>query len=161
MKSKTAAALLAELRANPEWVKRRADTDRVLAERAAICDADELELVNEIRAVGYDIDSVYDLINNTPQPVLVRRFLGPYPAAYSILVRHLSLPHVPKIREGIVRALTVKDGGRAVEDALLAAFESEVIPHLRWVIANALRTAMPSHRRKKYPEIAAALRWPG
>ncbi|MDB4874434.1 MAG: hypothetical protein JWM41_880 [Gemmatimonadetes bacterium] len=92
MKSKTAAEFLAELRANPEWVKQRADADRDLAERVATYDADQLELIKVIRAVGYDIDSVYDLINNTPHPVLGRRFLGPYPAAYPILVRHLSLP---------------------------------------------------------------------
>ncbi|HEX6574014.1 MAG TPA: hypothetical protein VF042_03510 [Gemmatimonadaceae bacterium] len=158
MKRKTAAEFLSELESDSDWTNQRAIRERSVNERAATHAADERELVAEIRDAGYDIDSVYDLVNNEPHPVLARRFIGPYPAAYSSLIRHLSIPHLPAIREGIVRALTVKDGGSEVEAALLAAFAGETDPHLRFVLANALRTAMPYQRRKKYPEIGAALK---
>src|SRR5262249_36979734 len=102
--------------------------------------------------------SVWDLVNDAPHPVLEGRFVGPYHAAYPALVRHLALPHHRRIKEGIVRALTVRDGGILVEETLLAAFQLEQNPQLRWVLANALRVAGPYHRRRKYPEIAAAYR---
>jgi hypothetical protein len=161
MKGKTAQQLLDELKADPAWRARRAEQERALAERDIAAAMDESELVAELRAAGYDVDSVYDLVNNAPHPVLPRRFVGPYPAAYPVLVRHLELPHLPAIREGIIRALTVKDGGSMVEAALLAAFKRETHPPMRWVVANALRTAMPPHRRRKYPEISAALKTAG
>jgi hypothetical protein len=153
----TAAELMAELEADPEWVAQRDAKEREREAHRQVCTADQTELVREIRDAGYDIDSVWDLVNNTPHPILERRFLGEYPCAYPILVRHLSVPHRKEIREGIIRALTVKDGGSEVEAALLNCFQSETDDNLRWVLANALRTAMPYHRRKKYPEIKAVL----
>jgi len=153
----TAAELMAELEADPKWVARRDAKEREREEHRKVCAADQIDLVREIRDAGYDVDSVWDLVNNTPHPILERRFIGEYPDAYPILVRHLSVPHRREIREGLVRALTVKDGGPEVESALLECFHSETDEKMRWVIANALRTAMSYHRRKKYPEIKAAL----
>ncbi len=153
----TAAELMAELEADPEWVAQRDAKERKRQAYVQICSADEAELVREIRDAGYDIDSVWDLVNNIPHPILERRFLGEYRLAYPILVRHLFVPHRKEIREGIIRALTVKDGGSEVESTLLDCFQSETNDSLRWVLANALRTAMPYHRRKKHPEIKAVL----
>ena len=158
MTRKTADQLLRELEANPQWRAERGRREAALAERARAAALDERELVAEIRAVGYDVESVYDLVNNAPHPVLERRFIGPYPAAYPILLRHLGLPHSYVIREGIVRALTVRDGGPAVATALLAAFVQESDAELRWVLANALRAAMPYRLRRRHPEIAAVLK---
>jgi hypothetical protein len=149
--------LVQRLNSDPEYLARRAAIDARQAELRAECAADEQILVAEIQKRGYDIDSVWDLVNNTPHPVLQRRFLGPYPQAYDVLLRHLSLPHHPRVREGVIRALTVKDGGRTLEDALLREFVAEEDAELRWVLVNALRTAMPYHRRRRHPEIAAAL----
>ena len=153
----TAAELMAALEADPEWVAQRDAKEREREAQRKVCATDEHDLVREIREAGYDIDSVWDFVNNTPHPILERRFLGEYPAAYPILVRHLSIPHRKEIREGIIRALTVKDGGSQVEATLLECFQSETDDYLRWVLANALRTAMPYHRRRKYPEIRAML----
>jgi len=160
-KSTTAAELIAQLDKDPEYQARRAKQDAASAKKAAICAADEKELVEGIRKVGYDIDSVYDLVNNDPHPFLVRRFLGPYPRAYPILVMHLRIEHHPAIREGVIRALTIRDGGELVENALLEEFDRETGQHLRWVLANALKTAMPYSRRRRRPDIAAAFRGAG
>ena len=157
---KTAAELMAELEANPKWVADRDRRDRQVEELDRVLAADEALMVAEIRGLGYDIDSVWDLVNNTPHPVLERRFIGGYEKAYPALVRHLELAHHRRIREGVIRALTVRDGGELVETALLAALHDERDPEIRWVVANALRVAMPYHRRRKHPEIKQALEQP-
>lgn len=150
---KRAKDVIAELEADPQYIRQRARRDVQLADREAKLAEDEWELVAEIRSVGYSVDSVYDLVNSAPHRVLSRRFVGVYPDAYKTLAAHLSKPHHPIIREGIIRALTVADGGMLVEEALLNAFLSETDAYLRWVLANALMIAMPPHRRRKYPEI--------
>ena len=157
-KAITAAELLRALESDPAWVTER---DRRELEREAIesaCRADQADLIREVRALGYDVDSVWDFVNNAPHPFLERRFVGPYERSYGVLVAHLEVRHHPKVREGIVRALTVKDGGKPVESALLREFEREPQQEMRWVLANALRQAMPYHRRRKHPAIAQALK---
>jgi len=154
----TAGELMRQLEANPEWVAKRAERERKLEELSKVARSDEVMMVAEMRRLGYDIDSVWDLVNSTPHPNLVRRFVGPYERAYPILMRHLDVPHHAAVREGIIRALTVKDGGRTVEAALLREFERETDPMLMWVLANALRTAMPYHRRRKHPAIGQTIK---
>ena len=149
----TAEELIDQLEGDPEYQER---IQRRNAELKPIWEKrkkDEMELVEEVRRCGYNIDSVYDLVNNSPHPVLDRTFIGPYERAYPILTKHLDIEHERIIREGIIRALTVKDGGKEVEEALLRHFFEEQNNDTKWILANALRTAMPYHRRKKYPEI--------
>jgi hypothetical protein len=105
--------------------------------------ADEADLVAELQSLGFSVNSVYDFVSTS----------AGYAAAYPILVRHLRILHHPRIREGITRALTVKDGGPTVIAALFAEFESETDPILKWTFANALKTAMPYRDRKRHPEI--------
>ena len=57
------------------------------------------------------------------------------------------------IREGIIRALTVKDGGVLVEDGLFHQFQIENDKDIKWVLENALKSAMPYNKRKKRTEI--------
>lgn len=109
---------------------------------------DEADLIADLRQVGFKIRSVYDFEN----------MAKPYPRAYPVLVRHLSLPHDRPTREGIVKALAVKDAWPVVGQALLDAFRTERDPFIRWVLANTLRTVLPWRERQKYPEVANALR---
>jgi hypothetical protein len=109
---------------------------------------EETLLRAEFRRAGIAVRSVWDLVNTS----------SPYQELYTVLLRHLTLSHHPRIREGIVRALTVKDAGEDVERALLREFQSETEPQLRWALANTLTTAMPYHRRKKHPEIRRVFR---
>jgi hypothetical protein len=160
MTKKRAAAgeVMARLEEDPEYQARRRAQETALAELGAACAADEHLLVAEIREAGYDVDSVWDLVNSAPHPVLVRRFIGPYPHAYPILVRHLQVRHHPRIREGVIRALTVRDGGEMVWQALLQEFDREMSAEHRWLLANALKYAMPYSRRRRRPDIADAYR---
>ncbi|MEM0967597.1 MAG: hypothetical protein AAGJ81_15725 [Verrucomicrobiota bacterium] len=115
---------------------------------------DEENLVKELNECGFSIESVYDLVNNTPHAFLERRHIGSYTKAYPVLLKHLDIPHERIIRQGIIRSLTIKDGGKEVEETLLRHFENEEHPETKWCLANALKTAMPYHKRRKRPEIA-------
>lgn len=150
----TAAQLTAGLMESPEYQARIALREDQLRALAATFQQEDDAIATEAAQVGYIISSVWDFVNNTPHAFLPRPFTGPYERAYPILVRHLRLPHHQRVREGIIRALTVKDGGSLVADALLAEFVSEKDPSLRWVLANALKQAMPLKERRKHPEIA-------
>jgi hypothetical protein len=109
--------------------------------------------VQDIRAKGYEVDSVWDLVNNTPHPVLERKFVGAYPNAYSVLVDHLRIPHHVRTREGIVRALTEKDAAAVAAEEVLRQFYAEQDKELRWVMANALRRLLTRYQRKKHPRV--------
>ena len=150
----TAAELLGSLDKNPEHKARVALREEQLRAFVATFQEEEDAIAAEVAEVGYAISSVWDFVNNAPHPFLPRVFTGAYERAYPILVRHLRLPHHKRIREGIIRALTVKDGGALVADALLAEFIAERNRSMRWVLANALKQAMPIKQRKQHPEIA-------
>jgi hypothetical protein len=157
-KSITAGELMAQLNSDPEYLARIAEQDRCIAKLVAEVAEEEDRIAREAAKLGYKITSVWDFVNNTPHPFLPRPFVGPYDRAYPMLVRHLRLPHQPRIREGIIRALTVKDGGQLVSAALYQEFIVEKDPAVRWVLANALRAAMPLKERKEHPEIAEVLK---
>lgn len=156
----SAGELMAELSKDPEYLARRAELEAVRAAARATYADQEALISREVAAVGYTITSVWDFVNNLPHPVIDFPFSGPYDRAYAILVRHLSVKHHPRVREGIIRALTVKDGGAMVWEALLAELHRETDPDMQWVLANALKVAMPYKLRRKHPEIAAAYKAP-
>ena len=156
----TAAEHGAILAKDPAYLAMRAKKEAELAAFAATFADEEALIAGEAAAVGYRIESVWDFVNNTPHPVLKFPFTGPYERAYPLLVRHLRTRHHPRVREGIVRALTVKNGGELVWNALLQELHEESDPTLRWLLANALKTAMPYKLRRKHPEIAAAYQAP-
>lgn len=146
---KTTAEIISELDRNPDHrsvVSEQMERLRKLQEQ---CDEDERELVRDLFQVGVEVSGVYDLLYTD----------GQYREAYPILNRHLKIKHHPNIREGIIRALTVRDAGKEIESSLLDELRSEEDDLMRWVLANALRTAMPYHRRKRHPEIQEA--WEG
>ncbi len=127
----TARQLLEALKRDPVYMRRKAERERRRALVAADLEMDESSLVAELADVGVAVRSVWDLVN-TP---------GSYPAAIDVLARHLRSEHLPRTREGIARALTVKEArgiaGRSVLEALMRSSrldESEV----RWALANAL-----------------------
>src|SRR3989442_416403 len=74
----SASELRSQLEADPDWVAKRDKREREREELSKVYRADEAMMVAEIRRIGYDIDSVWDLVNSAPHPSLVRRFIGPY-----------------------------------------------------------------------------------
>ena len=132
---------------------------RLARERRAIAD-DTKGLVAEIRAAGYRIDSLHDLICQAPGPGrglvkrrFKRRFVGPYRNAYPILARHLFVQHQPLVRKCLVSALAKPDVGEEIEAQLLRALSAEPDKDVRANMAQSLWAAMGPERAAAYPEL--------
>lgn len=96
----TAKELGAQLEGDPEWVARRDERERERRRLEAEWQAAEAPLVAELRAAGFeDVRWSWDLVNTST----------PYPEALPILLEHLQRPYPDKVREGIARALAVRD----------------------------------------------------
>ena len=153
--------LLADLAVDPVFVAAEHERERKRLARAAECADEDGAIAAEARQLGLNVTSVWDFVNNTGMAFLGHTFNGPYRSAYPLLIRHLAIKHDPRVREGLIRALTVKDGGPEVAEALLNEFRTEQSPTLRWVLANALRTSMPYAQRRRIPEIQRAYKSEG
>ena len=140
------------------YVARAKERDERIAKLAEAVATDEALLVREIRAQGYEVDSVWDLVNSKPHRVLHRKFIGSYEKAFSTLVNHLRVSHHLRVREGIIRALIEKKAADLAVPALLRELVDEPHQELRWIIAYALMKLMPAAKRKNHPEIEAAYR---
>lgn len=93
----TAAESMAILEKDPEWVAMMAKKERDRQEREAEYRRAEAPLVDELQAVGFDVQSAWDLVNTSV----------PYQKALPILLEHLQRPYPGPVREGIARALAV------------------------------------------------------
>lgn len=101
----SATDLMAELEADPEYVARRERRDAELRRMEEESRRAQAPLIEELRAAGFEVDSAWDLVNTST----------PYPAALPILLEHLQRPYPDRVREGIARALAVRDAKFAWE----------------------------------------------
>lgn len=138
----TAAELMAKLNSDPDYLARKAIRESETDALSEACRNDESELVAKLNELGLRVDSVWDLVNNAPHAILERKFYGSYEIAYPLLVKHLTLSHHPRIREGIIRSLTEKSAKGIASKQLLHELENESQQSHRWAIANALRTML-------------------
>ncbi len=116
----TAAELMAELNADPEWVATRAKEEHERQNRQAEWGRAEAPLVEELGSIGVAVNSAWDLINKT----------GAYPKALPILLKHLQRPYPDAVREGIARALAVPEAKFAWEP-LIRMYREEPEPQRR------------------------------
>jgi len=100
-----------------------------------LLEKEDQRVATELRAVGIKVDGVYDLVNS-------RRS---YKEAIPVLVKLLPSIQETRIKEGVVRALAVKEAvGEEVARAMIQEFEAidpsapPVEQGLRWAIANTL-----------------------
>lgn len=93
----TAAELLDELQASPEYVERQRVLEEARAKRRALIRTEQEPILAGLREVGFHVQSVWDFVNTS----------DPYPEAISILLAHLVLPYSDVVKEGIARALAV------------------------------------------------------
>ena len=110
----TAEEALRLLESDPEWVAARQREDREQARKLAEWQAAETPLVKELRAAGFEVDSAWDLVNTST----------PYPEALPILLEHVGRQYPDRVREGIARALAVRDA-RFGWDRLRQLYEQE------------------------------------
>jgi len=113
---KTVEELEAELRADPEWVAQEKLRDEEVENRAQELRDAQGPLLQELRSVGLDLDTVWRLVNvpNTPE------------AAIPVLIRHLHGNYPARVREGIARALAVPEA-RPAWDILVSSFRASAI----------------------------------
>src|ERR1700716_1388539 len=95
-KSVTAAELMARLSKDAKYLAAVAERGRRIAEQAREYADEDKQIAHEAAKLGYDIQSVWDFVNNNPLPLLPRSFVSPYDRAYPLLVGHLRLPHHTK-----------------------------------------------------------------
>jgi hypothetical protein len=89
--------LTAEEKARLQEINKQQEQVRI--ERAAGLRVEEEPILAELRGVGRDVQSVWDLVNTTT----------PYPDAIPILLKHLLRPYSDLVREGIARSLAVPE----------------------------------------------------
>jgi hypothetical protein len=114
----TAAEALRQLEADAEWCARRDAKEADRAERAQQFRQEEVELLHDLQAVGNEVGSVWDLVD-TPTP---------YPKALPVLLNHLLRPYSDRTREGIARALAVRDARPIAWDTVVSLIQSRSLP---------------------------------
>lgn len=131
----TAAELMAELNSDPEYIERKKQRDekwrRIDAELARA----EAHLVEDLCSHGFEVESVYDLVNRSE----------PYPEAIPVLLAHLDRKYPERITEGIIRALTVPDAAGVATEKIVEVFKKDPSTSsvgLKWVAGNSLTEAL-------------------
>lgn len=122
-----AEELMRQLEADPEFVAAREQKERERQAREAEYRRIEEPLVRDLRAGGLEVDSAWDLVNTS----------APYPNALPILLDHLQRSYPDAIKEGIARALAVREAKFAWR-VLVGAFRRESGPRAKDGLAVAI-----------------------
>lgn len=98
-----------------------------------------IELLYEIKKNGLDIKGIWDLVNTK----------NSYPEAIIPLTNHLSQPYHEKNKEGIIRALGVKESGIVTLRALLVEYPNCRNKHISDAIILSLFNIIKPNNAKK------------
>lgn len=109
----TASELTRRLEADPEWVARRAERDRLHEERTAALRENEAPLIGALKDAGIDVGSAWLLSSRHPD----------YRSAIPILLDHLDREYHDRIREGIARSLGWPEARQLAWDKILVALQ--------------------------------------
>jgi hypothetical protein len=107
----SAAEVMRQLEADPDWVARRNAQERDRAEREERSRREQSALLRDLATCGTSVTSVWDLVNTAT----------PYPHALRVLLSHLSRPYNGGLLEGIARALAVKEARPIAWNTLVTA----------------------------------------
>jgi hypothetical protein len=127
----TAAEHMALLQKDPVWVARNAESEARLRQRLEQSRREQAKLLADLKDVGVQVESVWDFVNTADK----------YSTAIPVLLRHLVVPYSKRIKEGIVRALTVDYAGPEVLRELIKQFQEQSddsANSLKWVLGNAI-----------------------
>lgn len=105
----------------------------------------QAELIHEIKKRGIIISNIWDLVNTKED----------YKNVLDILISHLTKPYHDKIKEGIVRALAVKEAAPIANSTLLEEYHktSKDKKALRWAIGNTIYNTVTENYKEKIIEI--------
>lgn len=109
-------------------------------------DDESKPMLDDLKKAGIQVNSVWDLVNTTET----------YPEGVPILIEHLSQPYNLRTKEGIVRALAVKDA-RGVAAEPLMQFLGTIDKNndaLVWIIGNSLEYVFSDDVVSQVAEVA-------
>lgn len=118
---------MAELASDPKYVAAREREERERDEREALLRRAEEPILSDLRRVGVDVSTTWELIGSDS-----RR-----PGAAAVLLRHLPHPYPPAVRLTIGRALVTQATEKHWSD-LLRAYREEQDAEVRDPLADAL-----------------------
>ncbi len=84
-------------RQDPLYEKRREERAAEMAERQRLLWEDAAPLKQDLKAIGWDVNTAWDLLTSK----------RPYPEAILILMHHARQPYLDRNKEGIARALAI------------------------------------------------------
>lgn len=106
---------------------------------------EQVQLIQELRKKDIIISNIWDLVNTK----------GNYKNGFNILIDHLSKPYHNKTKEGIVRALAVKEVPQIVNSILLEEYHKTPKDNktLRWAIGNTIYNTITENYKDKIIDI--------
>jgi len=126
---RTAAESDRLFQACPEWVAQRDAREAETLAKEEQYLAEEAPLREELHALGYPVKWVWDFVNTARS----------YPDAIPVLIDHLRRPYSDAVREGIARALAVREARGLAGGAIVETLREEGLgKQLRWALANTL-----------------------
>lgn len=125
---RTAAESDRLFKACPEWVAQNAAREAKRAVAEAQFRIEEEPIIADLAMSGFEVGSVWDLVNTNKT----------YPTAIPVLLDHLRRSYHARIREGIIRALTVKEAKGLAGGDIISELRQEADSENRWALANAL-----------------------
>lgn len=129
MKSKAELRFVELLRKSPKTQEEIAEKDLMGEIFGQELKYERRDLSQELKDAGARFSDPWDMVNTKE----------PYPEAIDILVKHLSINYHDKNKEGIIRALTVKEAKGKANKALIEEYNKtpKEKDNLRWIIGNA------------------------
>ncbi|MCL1665583.1 hypothetical protein [Elizabethkingia ursingii] len=96
------------------------------------------ELVENLKKKGINLNHIWDLVNTRES----------YPEAIDLLTEHLSRDYHYRNKEGIIRALGVKESGLKTIRALIQEYPKIIQKDIKFAILNAICTILGHHKPK-------------
>lgn len=124
----TAKEHMDRLNADPDWVARMAKRDEELAKREAEYKKAEAPLVALLRQAGHNVESSWDLLSRK----------GTYSDVLPLLFDHLTRDYPEAIRDGLARALGVKETKAIGWSRLIGLYKAEQSERVKDAIAIAI-----------------------
>jgi hypothetical protein len=113
----------------PEWVAEQEVRDAEIRAKEQRYLEEEAPLREDLHRLGYPVKWVWDFVNTAQS----------YPDAIPVLIEHLLRPYTDEVREGIARALSVREArGQAGGAVLDVLGQQRLGVQTRWALANAL-----------------------
>lgn len=129
----TASQYLAQMAKDPDWVKRRKERADALRAKQEMFAQIERPILDDLAAAGMPaLTSVYDLLQRPEED---------YGPVIPVLIHHLRNDYHTRVREGLVRALTVKGARGTAGPEIIRQLERQGVDdvHTRDAMATALR----------------------